>query len=554
MHLVRQALADINIIARTNTKTIVNDVVAYFDRQGDHSTIRESVKLRYGHKVVAIKDPSSKGTGFEYIESPKFSAEVDGGMVEVISIGFGNKVVNALSTLFTEPGQKYTLAHKDNPEIDIEAADKLLNEHREKGGYTSAVTRADRRSVQAGSSVVYVTFDNGYLHYQVFSPGDIDLFFGEKVEDGDESRPVDTSDIEDATAVLIKLGEIETGRYSYLAVFGRSTVYPNGRHVTFEASDSSPRIPQVGDGDANDFEMDGAPANPLTVYANQNPDENHLPEYPFIVIRGGITDAPGVLPVVTSLYNDCLEFDASASHILACANDAARGTKVLERDQKSMGHPLPKVWAGKMALAPGQKLVSVAHGASETKVALEVLRELMVSLASGYSVPDYMVISEDYSIEASSGIALQVKTRPLIKDRERRVETVKPQIAKMFAVEKMLIQLFGAKEDNAAIALLMQCDQTWDAGKISLPENKKEKSERIIALGDKGILDTIGQIREYYNLASDDDAIELYEKMKGRAADYPPLGQQEKKRPLGLLNRRENAQSTNNRPDVGGTN
>jgi hypothetical protein len=147
---------------------------------------------------------------------------------------------------------------------------------------------------------------------------------------------------------------------------------------------------------------------------------------------------------------------------------------------------------------------------------------MMVDAAAGFSVPDYMVVSEDHTLDASSGIALEVKTRSLIQDRNNRIDENIRSINKIFRIEQIYIELFS-KAEQSTIDLLSECHQVWDAGEFNLPENKKELVDGISVLMGLGLMDTVEGIRKWYQLPNDVEAKAFYEKMKERAEEFPPL-------------------------------
>lgn len=535
MSLIRANLKELDILQTAANEAVVDDMLDYYQRREDHSQIRTGIKKRFGLGIRKTDDPGNKNASIETYVRDGFSIQVDSGMVEALSIGFGSKVVAALATLFTEPGQRYTLLH-DTVE-DVEPANDLLNKHRRFGGYDAALVEADVMSKQIGSAGLLVGFANRGLSYQVLAPSDVRAYFADTIMDDGVLRGTDKKDIEDASAVVIRLSQVDIAEWNYLAIVGRSGENPQGRHVMFRSSNLSTKIPAYGEDGAIDYEIDGAPANPLSYWANQNPDE-FLPEYPIAILDGGLTKSGELMPHYTSLYEDSLEMDISGSHLLGTSSDAARGTLALERTAEAAGKPLPRTLRGQIDLQPGQSINHISHSASDSVEALTVHAKLMTEAAANYSVPDYMVVSEDHSLDASSGVALQVKTRPLTKKREMMVDVARPAVRKIFEIEKSLLGLHVAELDSS-VALLLECEQQWDAGELLLPENRKEKADRIKTLMDQGIYDTIAGIREQYNLATDAEAEEIYNKMKDRAGEFPPLSAPQKKT-IGLLGNNAN--------------
>jgi len=515
------------------TDNTLDNAVAYFNRVDDQSQIRDKIKELYGHGIKA-GDSDSKDSIETYVKQG-FSTQVDAGMVEALSIGFGNKIVNALATLFTEEGQSFDLATdtNDNPE----AAEELLDENREAGGFSTAMVRTDKLSIQTGSAALLLGYAAGSVQYQHIGPNAIRALFNKTIEENGAMRATDERDIEDATVVIIRLAAASVNKWTYLAIFGRSEEYPQGRYVQYEAGNTLD-VPPVGAKGLIEYELEGGGvANPLSYWAATNPDEN-LPEYPVAVIYSGLTDSNTTFPTTTSLYSTCQELSCAASHTLSAVQDATTGTKVIERDEVASGKPLPQSLSGAVSLAAGQKFTFVGHDSAACKAAYEIIREMMVDVASSYSVPDYMAVSNQNMLDADSGVALAIKTRPLKKFRNFRAAENAQSVRKIFEIEKVLISLHAVDGgDSTAINELYACVQKWSAGELKMPENKNEVAVRVASMLDKGVYDTIAAIREVHQLGSDADAIAYYERMKDRAAEYPPPAVEETKPVIGLPGR-----------------
>lgn len=518
----------------------VDDIISYFNRQNDRSQIEASIKSLWGYGIKSEQDPANKDDVLETYSKEGFNVRVDNGLVQSISIGFGNKVISALATLFTEQGQKFTLTSdktKDTSEVQ-----SLLSEHRKKGGFKTSRVRADKLSIQVGSSCIVPTYANGHMHYRYTGPQNIRAFFGNTiVEDGAE-RAVDTTCIDEATCIVIRLASVDVDKWNYLAVYAAGIDYPKGRWVVYQAGNTI-EVPNLGDQSIlEEYMINGVQCNPLSYFAQENPDIE-TPEYPISIIYSGVTDSADLMPTSSSLYQSCIEASRSASHTLHKSQEAASSTIAIKVGPQAQGKPLPRSLNGAISLLPGQDIEQIDHDSDACKTAYGVLQDIMIDVAAGYSVPDYMIVSEsmDRNINQSSGIALQIKSRQLKKFREFRIDENADSVDRIFKIERAFIMQFS-DEDSSLLSLLGTCEQTWDAGELKMPENKKEAAERIISLMDKGVLDTIAAIREYYNLPSDDEAIEIYKQMKDRATEYPPLTQKEEPQPKqrpGLLRRQQ---------------
>lgn len=539
MSLLRLALSQLlRTTARfSDTDTeVVASIVDYFNRVTERSSIREMIKLVYGSGVRKEADPQrADSEGYEIYAKDGFSTLVDNGVIEAISVGFGHKIINAHATQFTERGQRYSLTHDTIDGDGLVDANELLQSERKAGGYQTAMVMADKISIECGTGIVLMTY-GARMDYQYLNPSQIKAMYHDVIEDNDQARAPDRREVEDAAYIIIKQGVVpsDVNKYYYLAIFGRSEDYPMGRWVTYQANDTV-EVPAVGELGTIDYMIDNEPANPLTYYGvTQNLES--FPEYPIAVIRSGLTDANDTpFPVTSSLYHSCRNFSTAASHQLSKSQENVSGAKVVSIiNDEGKGKPLPRSLSGNVSLLYGQQLDLLHNDASSVEQGYLNLKNLMIDTAASYSVPDYMVVSEDYTLNASSGIALQVKTRPLKKFREFRVELNVDQVAKIFEIEKAFIFLSSVAED-ATINTLVQCTQMWDAGELRLPENKKEVADRCGVLMDRGIMDTIAAIMDYYQIPDEAEAIEFYERMSDRNKDYPPIVVNSQKKTVGLL-------------------
>jgi hypothetical protein len=500
---------------------LVAQAIDYFNLRTDRAQVKEAYIPLYGTELVTEQDPVKRTNQVQTYAKPGFTALVDNDMIEAMSIGFGQKVVNAKATLFTEPGNKFSLIH-ENEDTDVKPAEALLFKNRTEGNAKTTLVRADKLSLEVGSAAVLLSFANDTVTYQHFDPNSVKAYFGDIIEENGKPRAVDRSDVEDATKIVIRLGQVDVDKWNYLAIFGRSNTYPSGRWVTYQEGDSA-KVPEPYETGVIEFEIEGKMANPMSYYANTHPDEN-VPEYPISIIYSGMTENTGeMMPITTSLYRKCIEFSRAASHTLSTSQDAAAGCIGVETTSEGRNAPIPKSY-NKFRTFPGQTVVSHDRDSSSQEAAYSILKGLMIDAAGGFSVPDYMVVSEDHTLDASSGIALEVKTRPLIQDRQNRIDENAASVRKIFEIEKAYISLFStAKEGD--INLLEECEQKWDAGPYNLPENKLEAAQRITAMTELGLMDTIEGIRQYYRLPDDVEAKEMYRKMEERAEEFPPLNQ-----------------------------
>lgn len=500
-------------------KTTTANILGYAGRQTDRKQIREAILRRYGTGIKIVKDPVT-GITHQTYSKDGMSVRMQAGHIETVSVGLGHKIAGAIATQFSEQTQNFALTSPKGK--NVKAASELLDRMRG-GTFVESLVEADEDSVWVGCMPVFVEYVDGGLQYHPTDPGKIQVLFEEFIESDGFTRPTNHRKIEDATCVVIETGTHGSGVKSYVAIFGRSMQYPNGRYVTYRSSGDGRDVPEVYDANANDWTIDGEPANPLTWYANDR-DLPDLPEYPVAIIHSGLVRRDTLFPVSQSLLSEALEADISASHIRATSGDNARGTKAFTKSDNAGTQPLPQSLSGEVTLEPGQKLEQVLADSNAPKIAWDLLQEGMVASGLGFTVPDFYLSSKDHTVEAASGAALRVRSGQLAKLRGRRVELNAPAVKKIFTIEKILIALMAPKEtDAAAIELLESCEQTWDPGTPESPETEAEKVAAVKELVALGIYDTIEAIRVVYNLGSESEAIEKYQQLAKRAKQYPPL-------------------------------
>jgi len=239
----------------------------YFGRIDDHDQLKDAIIDRYGVGIKQTTDPAApSGRPLETYVKQDFAVAVDQGLIEGITLGFGQKVSAALATLFTEPGMRLDLAHDSKKDLTEET--EFLDLQRKHGGFYSAIVESDKQSCQDGSSLVFTQWSDG-LDYRKLSPADLYVIFGDYIEDDGVVRGVDPLSIEDASAIIINLGAIDVGKNRYLGIAGRSDAYPTGRWVTWESHDGT-QLPPDYDSEAIEYEIGGKQANPLSWMAATN--------------------------------------------------------------------------------------------------------------------------------------------------------------------------------------------------------------------------------------------------------------------------------------------
>jgi len=500
-------------------------ILGYSGRTTDRTQIKETILRRYGSSIRMEKDPAT-GIDYEIFVKDGFDARLQAGHIETTCVSLGHKISGAIATQFSEPTQVFALA-AGSEDTNTEAASELLGDMRGER-YIDALVQADHESIWVASMPIFVEFVDGVLQYRVIDPGKYQILYEETIESNEIVRPTNRCDIEDATCVVIDTGSLDDHTNTYIAIFGRSLTYPNGRYVSFRTSGNGREVPAPfsSNEESIDCIIDGEIANPLSWYANQNPDLD-VPEYPVGIIYSGLVRKEQLFPVSDSLLQEALEADVAASHIRATSGDNAKGTRVFEKSEMGGTQPIPKTLMGEVVLEAGQQLKLEKADSAAPKIAWELLQESMVSTGLGYTVPDFYLSSKDHTVEAASGTALKVRSGQLGKLRERRTKLISPEIKKIFEVEKALISV-NAEADESAITLLESCEQLWDPGEPESTESELEKAAAVEKLVASGFYDTIEALIVVYKFGSESDAIDKYEELEARRKKYPPLNQEEK--------------------------
>jgi hypothetical protein len=534
--VIRQSLKEVKAMDVEADADMVDDVLDYFERRTDHYQIREKMKSRFG---IGVKKTDGE-TGYETYSREGFKEQVEAGSYETIPSGVGNKIIISLATLFTnetqswawvEEGEGGTVAKND------EVA-QVIQQHRLAGGFEVSMADADFISVAIDSAPILLSWSAGHMTYRPFSPACLYAKYHDTIFDGGEERGVDYTDIEDASVVVIKLSSNRADSSEdpendqYIAFFGRSDEYPYGRQVTYNAK-SWDKWPLPNTSGTESVLPSGELYNPLSWLAATSDDYTGI-EYPIAILRGGVTITSDTLtPISTSMYESILEVDLAYSRLMKDALSGARGKDLIKNE---LGAPLPRSLEGAVALQKGQSLEVTGRPAINAKFALDVINDDAVLIGSGFGVPGYMLVTDALAVP-TSGIALAIRTQPLIEARSRRISLNKEQVEKVYQIERGLIEVHGDVK-------LPKAKQVWNPGRMNIPESEAEKINNLSMAMDKKLKSYVRAVRDYYNLPDDDAAVEMIEKITEQNAENPPPAAQRVALPTGTLTRAQ-------RPPVG---
>jgi hypothetical protein len=473
------------------------------------------MKSRFGYGVTKGAD------GYEMYSRKAVQTEIDADFYEALDIGIGQRIVGALANLFTRDDQDWQFTTASGESDDI--AHEVIESHRSIGGAYHAQVAADRLACATESGAIRIVWEGGALRYEPVAPQHIKVLYGPTVLDDGVPRPSNTTSLDDAAAVVIRLsGSAQDSMGSYtasrwIAYVGRCEQYPDGRCVTYVAAQRDwDKIPTPGTAGTYDVTRTetGELCNPLSWLANR--EQGVLTEYPVVLLRGGhITVSDTVVPTQDTLYDSVVEMTLGWSRVLKDSLSGALGREVLSNPQ---GQSIPETTEGVVVLKPGQTYEIKTMQAGSITAAIDMLYAASGALANGWSVPSYTVISR-LGAAPESGIALAIQAAPLAEFSQYRERINQHAVLGMFGIERSLINYHLDGE-----VVRWDTTATWTAGTMDYPRPEAERVAGIVAALDAGLTDTVGALREYHGLATDAEAQSMYDALKERASVSPRLG------------------------------
>ena len=397
---------------------------------------------------------------------------------------------------------------------------------RAKSSHDRRMGRIDLLATGIGSDGGWVQITpRGYL-YQSFDPSRAYVVFADEITYGDKLATPDKNNIEDASVVVICLderfvNEDGTAEKWYIAMFGKSENYPNGRMVKYHTN-SWHDIPKPGNGGV-DYTI-GAEfsetatieeiANPLTLYSIKTKGKSGV-EYPVFDWRMDRTgDGTGVFPVSGTLAFDLLfDLDVEISRGIESAGRSARGAWFVD-DPRSQGFSSGSPSEGDHLLGKDQEPTLLSHSASNAAQAHATILDQYEQIASSFNVPAHHVTTRK-AIQANSGYALDVMNMPLTNDRRMRHRQNAEEMQRKFAMERALLNYMSDTEKIPLGAV-----EKWIPGKMHKPENLEEvraQSDWELTNGFDSIVDLMVEIKA---LESREQAIEFLERNKEENAKY----------------------------------
>jgi hypothetical protein len=432
----------------------------------DSKYIEEKMATRYATTVDKVKDQVD-GTEKTWLvrNNEAKNAAIANGLFEIVGLHTYNHIVRETASLFTI-GSEYEYEGSGNVDTfaeDLEAAREMANRDLSMG-------RVDELSVATGSSCVLVQVLGSILNYQAIPRDKIWVAFNNTIFENNVERPANQLNIEEATAIVIQLDDADSsGNASYVAYYGRSDKYPQGRQVKYSAKkwDDVPEVGQTGEDAGTDAEFDGEAGNPMTVWQDQQGSGFVSPEYP-IAIWTGSTSGYGkeLLPITEGLYKQTLELDLGASRVLMSALKSARGVFAFSRDMES-SNVLPEVIdEGGVVLEHGQTLATHSIPGINIKEAMAVLKEMAAITSEAWQVPAYRIGINATSVP--SGAALRELNRPLIRNRDSRIQLNRSNVSRIYDIERILASMENGSATGEAI------EETWVPNEVQFERDRLE--------------------------------------------------------------------------------
>lgn len=514
---VRSGLSSIEYEESYVNYDAIEEACRFFTRDNDYDQVLAKNVGRYAFEYVPAAEESTKDGGTikigvgNYLPSLMVrKGEVDkfvAGVYETVSTGIGHTIANVVANLFTSDSQRWVyLSDKDT-----KAVESLIAIHRDKGGFNDKLSNVDYLACGVNCCLMHIYPKGEWLSYDVVWSSNIRVVFGKKLKEetsrGVIDRVVDYTDIEDASAVVVKLKTLDSssGKYLWTAYVGSCDDHIDGRMVTYEGGSFWP-IPDIGDERiVVEYKRDDAPCNPLTYVARREKGIGGGYEYPFIIIKGDQKyGSVELMPNTLTFLNNSLEIECAWSQILRQGVKAARGKDVL--NLSAAGTDLPT--SLDVVVCPdGVEYDYKAGNAGGVQAGISSVQAVSGALCTSRGVPNYIVISEQTTPE--SGIALVMRTAPLISARSRRINMNKEQISRIADIEMGL--LFEMFPENIDMFLGVSC--MWDPGKWEIPKDRITVLEELEKENALGVVSKLEMIKRLNNLKTNDDAKKFAELM-----------------------------------------
>jgi hypothetical protein len=500
-------------IALTDHTELDNAIACLDGDPEEQNILRSACVQRYAVGIKQEKSaesdvPSSFSTGYSTYVRGETAAAIDAGLFETLPMRGYQRVVRTLANLFTARGQRYEYTGLTDDRIEA------LMTARTEGRYYDELCRADEIACAIGSSAILASWTENAPQWTTVSPQRIKMYFTDRVESntGDEII-VDTTKIDHAFAIRIQTSTVNSINcvvsYRFVYVAGESEKYPDGRYCIYDGNeDSDP--PEIGSNLVYEYVVNGTAANPYTLIART--DENAV-EYPLAFLYGSSSSVTNDIlrSNMIGLYRVSQELDIGTSRLFGATLESGVGLRVV-KDPSNQG--LPRCVSGTVSLKRDQDLTWTTIGAANADSALQVVERLKASIAQSYNVPEHVVSGGLTNPE--SGVAIALKYKPMIEERNRRIEINKHNVDRLWRIERTLYNTHSQEQ------IPWDSKQTWIPGETDLPTDETAKLDTLKKKYDDGAIDYVTYVREANGLETDKQAEEYITKMNERAGQFAP--------------------------------
>lgn len=468
--------------------------------QGDRQLILDAMVARFARVLKRVKDGDSGSISTSLVS---FTTQIDDtaraailmGQFEISQTGYFRNIVGAQSSLFSGSGNRYEYSH--------EKASEVVSGIRTASGTALAAQRWDTVSNAVGSCPLYLEAKGGKIIEREVRPSGLWIIFADAIAEGDRERATDDMDIDEASVVIMQL----SGTDRFAAWWGPSVKYPNGRHCVYTAKKFSD-VPEPEDDTGREFTIQGVYsdttvgsemlANPLTLWAIE--DKTSPVVYPFSILYGS-PQGTDIMPVSTSLYEQCLEYDLTNSLILGAAGRGARGAQVVTSDANADPADVPdNTGEGKILMGRGKDLNFAGWSPTHAKAALDVLEKEARATAESESVPGDMAVRGDKATQ-ESGYHYRLRMSKLLDYRTIRISMNRSAVTRRWEIERALINASTYKRQGQ-YTIPADTTETWNPGEYDIVKNPVEEMadwEARIKAGEASILDVVMSRRGFIN-------------------------------------------------------
>lgn len=456
----------------SSAPTIVTEMIDFLDGNDRHY-IELKMAERFATRIVDYENDAGETVSkiARTVEAKK--AAIEFGLLEVSLLYLYNRIVRESNILSRGESFSYQNEPADYPE-DIKEA-------RKRGNRLLKMTRVDELSIATGSSAVLVQVLGNKLNYQIVGRDSIWVCFADTIFENDEERPVDKLEFEEASAVIVQLSAGQ-----YVAYFGRSEVYPQGRQVKYKA-DNWYSVPDVNSEESQDaieyLDDAGEIANPLTLWSNTQANGLGIPEYPIAAWLGSTKGyGKSILPVDYSLYKQTKELDLATSRVLMSTLKSARGVFALTKAEGA-SNKIPETYdEGTTILEQGLSLATHSIPGINANYSNAIIANLAAHTSEAWRVPAYRLAIND-STTIPSGVALIELNKPLMEMHQERAEKNRENVNRIFHIENALASLNNGQQQGEDII------EYWEPHQIDLRLSEKERIENAVAKKNAGIMD-----------------------------------------------------------------